>query len=326
MRFFENKVELKVDTVVDFLRTAANILLFGPFRLVQEISKKVVYLSKNDLNRIFFTSVIVALLLTASNAVAQILTDGLSIFEGKMPIALMLFCSVFLLIVYCVVSSKKWTILDSRNSIDKIIMKPKTPSTVKGDPVEDTSDTTVSETHMTETQKEAVAEISNELIVGEQKVIADMAVQTEKDASPGDLSLESALSIDDDFLLDDSELSNLNIITDNLVTNASNWLAENDTFVPNVNTDILHDENVKEYQQRLEGGIAELERIGDTYDKFSEDEVKLLQEKLNAVTTTDRFLSKEFITNFNNSLVLDEECILQHGASDVSEDFTLCAG
>ncbi len=311
MRFFENKVELKADTVFDFLRTAANLLLFGPFRLVQEISKKIVYLSKNELNRIFFTSVIVALLFTATNSVAQMLTGSFDIFIGKMPIALMLFCSAGLLITYCVTSSKNWTILDSRDAIDKIIMRQKAKVV----------------------EKEAEHEVENDEHIVEDSatkelISRDVAPANSVDSSTTltDISLDSALSLDDDFLSEEKDFSDLDVMSANLVTEASEWLKENDTFVANVNSEILNDVDVKKYQRRLRGGIAELEQIGNSYDKFSDDEVKLLQQKLNAITSTDRYLSKDFINNFNNNLILDEECVLQHEVSDVGEDFTLCAG
>lgn len=325
MKFFENKVELKVTTVFDFLRTAANLLLFGPFRLVQEISKKIVYVTKIELNRVFFTAVIIALLMTVANTVAQLATGNFDIFKGKMPLILMLACSIVLLIVYCIVSSKRFTFMDVK-------FTDVGAESVKAKKVAEPKDEEVITTDVARAQKSAEQKLVEAVEVEAKEpvvpVIEPSVMQTAVDleVEASDSSGDSSLALDTDFLLEEPDLSGLDLTISDLALDADAWLKENDTFTAKENADVLHNVDVQAYQKRLETGIAELENIGDSYAKFSDAEVQLLQNKLNAITTSDRFLSKDFIANFNNNLVIDEECILQHGTDEVDDNFTLCAG
>ena len=325
MKFFENKVELKVTTVFDFLRTAANLLLFGPFRLVQEISKKIVYVTKIELNRVFFTAVIIALLMTVANTVAQLATGDFDIFKGKMPLILMLACSIVLLIVYCIVSSKRFTFMDVKfTDVGSASAKVKEVAEPKDEEVITTDVTSARES----VEQELIETVEVEAKEPMAPAIEPSVMQTAVDLEVGvsDSSGDSSLALDTDFLLEEPDLSGLDLTISDLALDADAWLKENDTFTAKENADVLRDADVRAYQKRLETGIAELENIGDSYAKFSDAEVQLLQNKLNAITTSDRFLSKDFIANFNNNLVIDEECILQHGTDEVDDKFTLCAG
>lgn len=325
MKFFENKVELKVTTVFDFLRTAANLLLFGPFRLVQEISKKIVYITKIELNRVFFTAVIIALLLTVANTVAQLATGDFDIFKGKMPLILMLACSIVLLIIYCIVSSKRFTFMDAKfTDVGSKSVKVKEVIEPKEEEITATNVVSAQESVEQEPVETVEVEAKEPVRPAIKPSVRQAVVDSEAEVS--NLSGDSSLALDTDFLLEESDLSGLDLAISDLALDADAWLKENDTFTAKENADVLHDADVQAYQKRLETGIAELENIGDSYAKFSDAEVQLLQNKLNAITTNDRFLSKDFIANFNNNLVIDEECILQHGTSEVDDNFTLCAG
>ena len=63
MRYTEKDLKTKYDNFTEYLSSIMELLILSPFRLVNEISKKVVYLEKQRIEKMLITSIVIAILI-----------------------------------------------------------------------------------------------------------------------------------------------------------------------------------------------------------------------------------------------------------------------
>lgn len=86
MRYTEKKYDFKFDSPYDFIRVLFCTTFLAPFRLINEITKKILFLGKNKVKDIVNTGMIIAISLFVGELGYQLIFSSLSVFKGKVPL------------------------------------------------------------------------------------------------------------------------------------------------------------------------------------------------------------------------------------------------
>lgn len=100
MKFFEKTIELKTGTIFDFVCSALSCFVFAPIRLLQEISKKAVYMKLKELDVLFFTANVVGLVLTGCIWGIRVFFGVFDLKSGNLPFWVLLVGDCILITLY----------------------------------------------------------------------------------------------------------------------------------------------------------------------------------------------------------------------------------
>ena len=101
MRYTEKDYRFEFSSPVEWIQNILGIICIAPLRLCNEISSKIVYLSRNLIEKIIFLSVILQIVITVITAFLQSYFSELSANEGKIPILLLLIVLAFTCLAFC---------------------------------------------------------------------------------------------------------------------------------------------------------------------------------------------------------------------------------
>lgn len=286
------------------------MILLSPFRLMQEVSKKVVYIPKRSIEKMLFLAVFIGMGFTVVDSGISYFKGKFDLLSGTFPAICMLIGTVILIILYCWYSSVKDAIYEQMQSdLIQRTKKHKAKEVRKEDTL-DVSDHTESIVPDNPISEQVVSEEPEPIL--QQEVTQSVPVE-----SPA-----PELEIDE-LALDEALLDLADGV--DAVSSASDWLKENDTYVAPANSDIKQFKDVADYQNRIKNSISELEEYSAKCQTFAEAEVDLLQKKLNSLSDSAQYFGKPFVDRFNDQLVIDEELSLQTPIDDIPEDFSLCS-
>lgn len=113
MKFFEKFYGIRADSIFNFVCSGLNALILSPIRLLQEISKKAVYLKRKQLDTLFFISICVGLLLTGVECFVLYTKHSFSLFGGKIPLIVFLAGDAFMILIYAFFSTNKFSVYDN---------------------------------------------------------------------------------------------------------------------------------------------------------------------------------------------------------------------
>lgn len=111
MDFFERVIKLKTDTIFNFLCSVLSGLVFAPIRLIQEIGKKVVYLSLKELDSLMFTSCVIGLIATVLLFTIRQFFGVFDLVSGSLPFWILVVGDALLGILYA------WFSYESKTSL-----------------------------------------------------------------------------------------------------------------------------------------------------------------------------------------------------------------
>lgn len=100
MRYTESDLKTSYDSFIDYLNNLLSLVILAPLRLVNEISKKVVYLGKERLKLLIAVAIGIAVFVCALQVVISTVTGSLTLWGGKFPLTLQIagiLCMVLLL-------------------------------------------------------------------------------------------------------------------------------------------------------------------------------------------------------------------------------------
>ena len=311
MKFFEKTVKLETLTVWDFLRTAANMIFLSPFRLIQEISKKVVYLPNKSLEKMLFLSIFIGVGFTVVSSVLRFSKGAFSLTDGTFPVICMLLGTLALVGVYLWYNSAKDVIYKQMEQ--ELVMRKRTTTEQKGTAKE---------------SEESSADVSESTVMKEDAAKQQTTqVESTEDLSLDDLTLDEMLvnDLEQEFVEDTPPSKMQPNKTAIAAASSKAWLQQNDYYTAPANADLVGSTEVKNYQNRLQTKISDLEEYAQNCTKYSEEEVELLQKKLDSMAGTNKFFGGQFAAQFNDQLLIDEEQSLQNAIDDIQEDFELCS-
>lgn len=311
MRFFDNGFSLETTTIKDFIRTLLNLLVLGPFRLVQEMSKKIVYLKSKSIEQVLFLSVFIGFGFTAIFAIVKWKRGTFNLFEGKVPLVVILAGAIVLIGVYILVTSVN-------NTIDlNAFSKPKHKDENTGDEEENSKSGSGEGAVYDDSDFLDDIEISDVVASNTLESVVGGAVKP----TAGDKAVSENVSklVEDALfgIVDDDK-------KDSAVEAIMGVLRQYDSYTAPINEEIYDSTEIRNYQNAVKAKVNSLQEYGEQCTLFSTEEVNLLQQKLEATTPPSKYLSKDLIEGFTLNQLQDEEVSVVSNVDDVPDDFTLC--
>ena len=151
MKFFDSVGDPKTDSMFNFICNVICMAVLAPVKLIREIMKKAVYLSRAQIDKLFFASICFGLFFTVLSVAIRYSKKQFSLLTGRLPIVVMIVADVIIFVCYAIFSSSKFIVYD--NDVKKVvkaeakIVEATKRSEVKSDTVDtaemvDTVDTT----------------------------------------------------------------------------------------------------------------------------------------------------------------------------------------
>lgn len=110
MRYTEKELKTKYETFSEYLNSIFELLVFSPFRLVNEISKKVVFLEKGRIEKLFLTTIGIASIAVFLECIINFSLKTLNLFSGTFPIVFQIISIASIAILYGFVKNYKSSI------------------------------------------------------------------------------------------------------------------------------------------------------------------------------------------------------------------------
>lgn len=119
MKFFDSVGDPKTDSMFNFICNVICMAVLAPVKLIREIMKKVVYLSRAQIDKLFFTSICFGLFFTVLSVAIRYSKKQFSLLTGRLPIVVMIVADVIIFVCYAIFSSSKFIVYD--NDVKKVV-------------------------------------------------------------------------------------------------------------------------------------------------------------------------------------------------------------
>ena len=119
MKFFDSVGDPKTDSMFNFICTVICMAVLAPVKLIREIMKKAVYLSRAQIDKLFFTSICFGLFFTVLSVAIRYSKKQFSLLTGRLPIVVMIVADVIIFVCYAIFSSSKFIVYD--NDVKKVV-------------------------------------------------------------------------------------------------------------------------------------------------------------------------------------------------------------
>lgn len=119
MKFFDSVGDPKTDSMFNFICNVICMAVLAPVKLIREIMKKAVYLSRAQIDKLFFTSICFGLFFTVLSVAIRYSKKQFSLLTGRLPIVVMIVADVIIFVCYAIFSSSKFIVYD--NDVKKVV-------------------------------------------------------------------------------------------------------------------------------------------------------------------------------------------------------------
>lgn len=119
MKFFDSVGDPKTDSMFNFICNVICMAVLAPVKLIREIMKKTVYLSRAQIDKLFFTSICFGLFFTVLSVAIRYSKKQFSLLTGRLPIVVMIVADVIIFVCYAIFSSSKFIVYD--NDVKKVV-------------------------------------------------------------------------------------------------------------------------------------------------------------------------------------------------------------
>lgn len=119
MKFFDSVGDPKTDSMFNFICNVICMAILAPVKLIREIMKKAVYLSRAQIDKLFFTSICFGLFFTVLSVAIRYSKKQFSLLTGRLPIVVMIVADVIIFVCYAIFSSSKFIVYD--NDVKKVV-------------------------------------------------------------------------------------------------------------------------------------------------------------------------------------------------------------
>ena len=143
---------------------------------------------------------------------------------------------------------------------------------------------------------------------------------------PGERAITNVQSVKEkpSVLNEPSVTPEITGLNDEEMASVMTWLKENDFVQAKPNEEIIHSDEIRKYQNNVRDKIFALEDVAEQSVAYSQEELALLQKKLDKTTPPGKYLSKEYLDNIQRTKQTDEVNVLEDNITSVPEDFRLC--
>lgn len=119
MKFFDSVGDPKTDSMFNFICNVICMAVLAPVKLIREIMKKAVYLSRAQIDKLFFTSICFGLFFTVLSVAIRYSKKQFSLLTERLPIVVMIVADVIIFVCYAIFSSSKFIVYD--NDVKKVV-------------------------------------------------------------------------------------------------------------------------------------------------------------------------------------------------------------
>lgn len=119
MKFFDSVGDPKTDSMFNFICNVICMAVLAPVKLIREIMKKAVYLSRAQIDKLFFASICFGLFFTVLSVAIRYSKKQFSLLTGRLPIVVMIVADVIIFVCYAIFSSSKFIVYD--NDAKKVV-------------------------------------------------------------------------------------------------------------------------------------------------------------------------------------------------------------
>lgn len=119
MKFFDSVGDPKTDSMFNFICNVICMAVLAPVKLIREIMKKAVYLSRAQIDKLFFASICFGLFFTVLSIAIRYSKKQFSLLTGRLPIVVMIVADVIIFVCYAIFSSSKFIVYD--NDVKKVV-------------------------------------------------------------------------------------------------------------------------------------------------------------------------------------------------------------
>ena len=169
MKFIEHCIEFKTDNPSELLKSVIVLTLTAPYRLVTEISSKIIFLGKDKIQKVLLYAIGIACSILVAMLLGRQVMKETSWFTGRFPPVMVATAIVLLIILYFVFSSFNFVIYDQ---LDLLFSK------------------TLSNSDSSESEEEIIEEVTTEAGVEESDDISAFMANTEE-AMDGESAVEA---------------------------------------------------------------------------------------------------------------------------------------
>lgn len=117
MRYTEKDLKTKYESFTEYLSSIVELLILSPFRLVNEISKKVVYLEKKRIEKMLLMALAISVLVIGIEFVVGASITGISFKGGKFPLMVQALAPIIIALIYGFVKNYDYSLTSQFSEI-----------------------------------------------------------------------------------------------------------------------------------------------------------------------------------------------------------------
>ena len=320
MRYTEKDLKTKYDNFTDYLSSVIELLLLSPFRLVNEISKKVVYLEQKRIEKLLLVAAAISVFVISLEIVVGIFFSNVELLNGRFPIVFQALAPLTILLIWGFVKNYDFSI---HSKLEEILNN--SQSNKNSDSTEETkkqqntdveSDNLFDEFNPIRQKSEKLNDEKKDEVVDGIADAGDDASDEDDDA--GDDEIISGLA--DHFSQEELDsLQNSSIISE--IDEAykqfqnDNQIAEQDdknSFERDdleydcagidpkqfINNEVYNNQNVKDYQNSHQATVSKLQERDKQSNKslmFTDEELQTLQKMCDAAVENSKYIDDSTI-------------------------------
>ena len=287
MKFFETTLEIDASSLSNFVTSCVNIIVVAPFRLTQEVSKKIIYLKRNELESVLFLAALIAFGVTGANAILSAMNGTLSLSAGKFPLILQLVGAILLTILFAIFSKLDSLLFNTFESTAATECEAFTE-------VKNSTDNVLN--NLEEVNEAEVLAVKGDETVNKTSAIADVDTLLE------DINL-------DDFMLNIQPKTTEEVQKELDFGKSQSVISQYDFYSAPPVIDRL-DSSVLSYANTNQNIVNELEALGNNCVTFSNAEIEALKNTIESTQTESSYFDSNFMSKFSNAIEEDEETVL----------------
>lgn len=295
MRYTEKDLKTKYDNFTEYLSSIMELLILSPFRLVNEISKKVVYLEKQRIEKMLITSIVIAILILLLEFIIGISLTGIDLFGGRFPLVVQAITPLLLIILLGFVKTYDFSVLSEfseilNNSKENII------DSTSNDEQEDKSEDRVQENK----------ELDFDSDQNYQTDLSNLNAMELSDIDPEDLRGNQL-----DEIMKEMGVEEFNQEDDDDDRNIDELRYDCAGIDPKqfINEELLNNEDIHCYQNRHESTVTKLQErdtIGFKNSMFDDNELEVIQKMCDAAVQESKYVDDSAIEIMLNNQTFDD--------------------
>lgn len=310
MRYTEKDLKTKYDNFTDYLSSIIELLILSPFRLINEISKKVVYLEQKRIEKMLLVAAMISVLVIVLEVVIEFCLNDFSPVSGKFPIAFQALAPVIILLLWGFVKNYDFSL---HSKLEEILTK----QSEAEDLVKEDENIVKESKSSTETKNTFTGFQEDEDTSQDEKIELDDFDDDSFEEQFGDFGQEGfspegpqTVELQPDVILPDIDTVFEND-EDNDIDNYDDLEYDCDGIDPKefINQEIYNKPEIKSYQNQHQKTVEKLHERDKKPNKgslFTEEELQMLQKLCDEAVENSKYLDDSTIEIALNNQKFDD--------------------